>query len=228
MKLTESHTNLTHPIWAALQYRARRDASFYEMVEEFVAFKDRYGLTSVSKAVKIEHPELAKLAHWINKTRGKFSVLARGGTVHGMTERKEQVLKDAGFELAVSRHDSWDRNFKALLKYKARRRDCNVDTKKSKLGIWLRYVCEFPPRRWGFFRCWPAPPSRARVELPEPSHQRTYHKRFVRGDVTTPLTRERVALLEGAGVVWERIRCPAVRKPRTRKQGLTHSRDVQV
>lgn len=142
------------------------------MVREFVAFKDKYGLTSVSKAMLSKHPEFAKLAHWINKTRGKFSIQQRGGRPHGMTKHKAAVLDAVGFERLVLRRESWERNYKSLLKYMEReKRGCNVPTKCPEfgnLGHWVRYV----PRGMGalsvafgrsqlFRKIWRYPASRA-------------------------------------------------------------------
>jgi Helicase associated domain len=132
------------------QDQVRGDDPFYEMVREFTAFKRKYKSTHVSKALKSEYPELAKLAHWINKNRGKLTNLDRGvGKAYGMTKGKLEVLEEVGFERAVSRHGSWDRMFEALREYVKERGHCNVRTKYKKsddlakykkLAHWVRYV----------------------------------------------------------------------------------------
>jgi len=104
-----------------------------KMFSQLVKFKEEHGHILVPN----RYIENRSLGYWVSTQRHQYKLM-KNNQPSLMNPEREELLNSIGF-VWVTRdphHDPWEQNFLKLLEYVNENGDCNIETKKSKLGSW--------------------------------------------------------------------------------------------
>lgn len=117
-------------VFGPTDYESKR-VSWEGRYDQLVQFKANYGHCNVPT----NDEDHKKLSGWVQHQRAEKK--KKGcGKVSKLTEKKEQLLEEAGFIWSIKEWNWWQR-WEDLKQYKLHHGHCNVPTREGELGGWV-------------------------------------------------------------------------------------------